>query len=234
MSSRKGSCSRWIAALVIALACLPFFAPTVEACMGCPCGIGPICIPCFPNIASSGEAIEITFFTTERAILRVPGYLTTHLEPGIECVVGLPSLPGLVSVNQVVNFDTKTDFPLAAVNFSSSTIPGPAVSNMVADLGMDVGNSLPWHTFVSTTEGSLDDGEPNHFVLELLLEPETDPYKFVEGLRSSGALLTASSDSEGIPDGGHLFLRPFGTFPIEIKLPGAPTSFDPRQDRVKD
>lgn len=216
MSIRLGSKVRWLAPAMLLFAFLVFTAPPAQACMSCYCT--PYYCWCEANLGMEEEAVEVTFLSAERVVLKVPGYETTDLEDGQECVVAVPELPGMQSIRDLVNFDSDTEFPLEVVSFTSSDLPGREIARVAESKGFDAGNHLPWRSFVSTSSGDLEDGVPNHFVLEIQLEPGTDPYAFVEELRSHGALITASSDADGNPDGGHTYLKPFSNFPMKVTM----------------
>ncbi len=174
---------------------------------------------CEPNgLGIEEDAVEVTFLSAERVVLKVPGYLTTHLQIAQECVVAMPHIPGMESIRELVNFDSDTDFPLGVVSFTASDLPGPEIAKIAHASGFVAGNQLPWWSFVSTTTGNLEDGLLNHFVLEIQLQPGTDPYDFIEELRKHGALLTASSNSDGVPDGGHTFMKPFSQFAMKVTM----------------
>ncbi len=218
---------RKLLSLSILTAAFLLVPATAEACMECDCGI-LYCRPCEDLLTIGGvpvvetqEAIEISFPAKNRAVIKIPGYLTTHLQPNQGCVVAVPPTEGVAKVNAVVNFDSRLGQPFDEVTFDYSADAGALVAEFMADY-IDVGGDEPWEALVSVITGSVNDGVPNHFLVDISIEKGVTPYEFVKSLRDEGMFLTAAAH-DGVPhggdDGGHIFLKRFADFEMIVKYP---------------
>ncbi len=212
---------------ILAAVLLLFPASSAEACMECPCEILTFCIRC-PFLTSDGELrleklepIEVSFPSKNRALIKVPGYLTTHLQPNQGCVVAVPPTEGVEKVNAVVNFDSRLGQPFEEVTFDYSSEAGALVAEFMAEY-IDIGTGEPWEALVSEITGSVNDGVPNHFLVDVSIAKGVTPHEFVESLRGEGMFLTAAAH-DGVPhggeDGGHIFLKRFADFEMIVKYP---------------
>ena len=200
---------------------------SAQACMEC-CG-WIFCRPCWEEVVSPNgapvietqEAIEISFPAKNRAVIKVPGYWTTHLQPNQGCVVAVPPTEGVEKVNAVVNFDSRLGQPFEEVTFDYSSEAGALVADFMADY-IDIGTGEPWQALVSTITGSVNDGVPNHFLIDVSIAKGVTPHEFVKSLRDEGMFLTAAAH-DGVPhggdDGGHIFLKRFADFEMIVKYP---------------
>ncbi len=212
-------------------ALLLFPASSAEACMECECSIWGWCYPCI-LLTTDGEArvesqepIEISFPAKNRAVIKVPGYATTHLEPEQQCVVAFPPAEGVEKVNAVVNFDSRLGQPFDEVNFDYSDAAGAVVADFMTDY-FGFGGEEPWQALVSVITGSVNDGVPNHFLIDVSLEKGVTPHEFVKVLREDGMFLTAASH-DGVPhggEGGHVFLKSFADYEMVVKYPAVEAS----------
>ncbi len=215
--------------LTAALLLLP--ASSAEACMECPCEWAGICWPwnCL-TLDSEGrvqetEPIEVSFPSKSRAVIKVPGYLTTHLEVEQQCVVAFPPAEGVDKVNAVVNFNSALGQPFQEVTFEYSDAAGAVVADFMDDY-FGFGGGEPWQALVSEITGNVNDGVPNHFVIDVSLQKGMTPFEFVKVLREEGMFLTAASH-DGAPhggEGGHVFLKRFGDYEMIVKFPVAYSS----------
>ena len=214
--------------LISALWLVP--APDARACMECECG-GIIidggriryCFPCELEgsnrltRAPSVDRIEVTFPSKDRALIMVPGYVTTHLAVPGECVVGFPGTDEIEKINAVVNFDSTLKIPFDEVTFAVSEASGSALTDF-AQNELQIGSNGPWQALVSTITGEVPDGIPNHFLIDVAMEPGVTPHELVAALREDGIFITASSQG-GIPDGGHIFLKRFRDYEMSVIYP---------------
>lgn len=131
----------------------------------------------------------------------------------------MPPVGGVAAVNSIVNLDSTTNERLEGVTFNPIAAPAQALG----DLGYEAGVSAtdaPWITFLSSITATVEDGIPNHFEIEVTLDGNTSAEEFLQNLRSSGALFTGSSDSQGFPNHGHTYLKSLGDFDVLTLLPG--------------
>ena len=210
--------------LTAALLLLP--ASSAQACMGCECSILWWCRPC-ENLTTDGEIrieklepIEVSFPSKSRAVIKVPGYHTTHLEIEQQCVVAFPPAEGVEKVNAVVNFDSRLGQPFDELTFDYSDAAGAVVAEFMDD-NFGFGGEEPWEALVSVITGNVNDGVPNHFLIDVSLEKGVTPHEFVKVLREEGMFLTAASH-DGVPhggNGGHVFLKHFADYELIVKYP---------------
>ena len=154
----------------------------------------------------------------QRAEIGIYGYSTTHIENGFECLVAMPNVPGIASVDSIVNLNTETDEPLPGVTFSPHAAPASTAEVGFIGGEVGVGNGDPWITFVSNITEKVEDGLPNHFIIEVTLDGETSADQFVRNLRQHGAFFTGSS-TNGFPNGHHLFLKRMADFQVMALYP---------------
>jgi hypothetical protein len=198
-----------------------------QACMGCPCGaILGWCLPCIPDYVTADgskaditDPIEITFPERGRALIKMPGYLTTHLQIGQQCVVGFPPSDGVEKINSVINFNSRLQKPFEEVTFTADEAAGLAVADYMSAT-FDIGNGERWSALVSSITGDVVDGVPNHFVIDVSLKEGVSEHDFVTILMKEGIFLTAASQ-DGVPhggeDGGHVFLKRFSDYQMIVK-----------------
>lgn len=217
------------------LVCFLAIVPTsAEACMTpscdewcdpCACIANQFCLPCIGDsdevlTVPAGPESKVTFLDANRVQLTVQGYDTTQLEPETTCVVSLPPLDSVASVDSVVNYDGRTDAPFSEVEFYySEGRAGIAVAEMALEEGL-TSDRAPWVTFQSNITGTVEDGVPNYFVIELTLNEGVDPLTFIDELRVSGFFLTSGSNEVGIPN-HHPFFRQIGSGPILLDMPSS-------------
>jgi hypothetical protein len=207
-------------ALAVALFAAAFLLQpaSANACMRCP-GF-PFCIPLPPTLPTASE-IYVTFPSPGQAQLAVYGYETTSLQPGGECVTAVAPLQEIDSVTSVVNYNSLTNQPFTEVDFNPSDVPSRTVTRMAADIGLVFPNGVTWPSFLSSITGTVPDGVPNHFVIDVQLSPGVTPLQFLAALKEQGVFITGSSHS-GIPHGGdHLHTKRFADFDIIALLPGS-------------
>ncbi|MEM7050744.1 MAG: hypothetical protein AAF604_13845 [Acidobacteriota bacterium] len=182
----------------IACAIALFAAPSAFACM--------IIIIIIPTEGGT-PTTTVNFVEPGKAQISFKGYETTEVEPNDSCIVALPPVDGLLAVNRVINYDTATGEPLSWVDFRSSKTPGREIADIAEDLGL-AADDTNWHGFLTRVTASVEAGSPNHFVLDVTLDPDVTPWEFVQSLREDGVWATSSSDALGnpTPDHNH-FLR---------------------------
>lgn len=216
--------------LVLAVAALAATAPPAEACMRCICTEdGRICIcDASGTVTEAGDLElfdpvvvsfpEVNRAKPTRAEISVYGYQTTDIRNGFTCVVAMPTLPGVKSVDSVTNLNTLTGEPLEHVTFAPISVPGQEFGRMGYDAGVGETDGS-WVPFVSNITGRVENGIPNHFTIEVTLDGELTAQEFVQTLRRQGGLFTASSDQLGFPDGGHTYLKRFQDFSVMALYP---------------
>lgn len=203
--------------------------PPANACMGCTIRvcveviIVEVCACVLNQENELFDPVVVSFPEGDqekpnRAEIGIYGYATTHIENGFECIVAMPNVPGISSVDSIVNYNTVTGEPLPGVTFTSHS--APASSAEVGFIGgeVGVGNGDPWVTFVSNITERVEDGIPNHFIIEVTLDGETTPDQLVRNLRQHGAFFTGSS-TQGFPNGDHLFLKRMADFNVMALYP---------------
>ncbi len=218
---------RKLLTLSILTAALLFPASSAKACMECECEIFGLCYPCWPFLTADGqgrvdelEPVEVSFPGKNRAVIKVPGYLTTHLEVQQQCVVAFPPAEGVEKVNAVVNFNSALGVPFDEVAFDYSDVAGAVVADFMDDY-FGFGGGEPWQALVSVITGNVNDGVPNHFLIDVSLEKGVTPHEFVKVLSDEGMFLTAASH-DGAPhggEGGHVFLKRFADYQMIVKYP---------------
>ncbi len=227
---------RKLLSLSIVAAALLLLPPgSTEACMECDdCIYFGRCLPCPPShLTSDGEVfleevepVEVRFPAKNRAVIKVPGYLTTHLQIGQGCVVAFPPAEGVEKVNAVVNFDSRFGQPFNEVAFDYDQAAGTVVADFMDDY-FGFGGGEPWEALISEITGNVNDGVPNHFLVDVSLEKGVTPHEFVKVLREEGMFLTAAAH-DGAPyggdDGGHVFLKSFADYPMIVRYPSIETT----------
>jgi len=131
----------------------------------------------------------------------------------------MPPVGGLAAVNSIVNLDSTTNLPLEGVTFNPIAAPAQALGDLGYEAGVSSTN-VPWITFLSNITARVEDGIPNHFEIEVTLDGKTSAEEFLQNLRSSGAFFTGSSDAQGFPNHGHIYLKRLGDFDVLSFLPG--------------
>lgn len=196
----------------------------VVACMGASCDVcwSSGCASCTTSgntvncfdcgqqemIIPEGPQTDVTFLRGNQVRVKVQGYETTQLEPTTECVTAFPPIESVASVDSIVNYDGSTGLPFTEVEFYASDEPGWAVARLAEKEGIGPGNTR-WHSFRSHITGTVEDGVPNYFVIQLTLKEGTDPLDFIEDLKAAGSFLTSGSNEDGAPI-HHSFFRQFG------------------------
>ncbi|MEM7050745.1 MAG: hypothetical protein AAF604_13850 [Acidobacteriota bacterium] len=144
----------------------------------------------------------IMFPESGKAMISITGYETTDVEPNNSCIVALPPVDGVLAVETVVNYDSTTGQPFDWVDFGAAKIPGRELARLAEDQGL-VPDDTSWHGFLTRVTASIEAGTPNHFILEVTLDPRVSPWDFVQALRSDGIFATSSSDAIGNPTSDH-------------------------------
>lgn len=185
-------------------------------CSGCTVsGSSVTCTNCTGGIdylVPEGPRTEVLFLTDTHVRVKVQGYDTTHFSPRTTCVTAFPPLESVLSVDSVVNYNSLTGRPFEEVEFYAEPGPGQAVALLAEEEGVGSAEQS-WHTYRSNITGTVEDGQPNYFVIELTLREGTDPHDFMRQLEASGSFLTSGSDEQGIPN-HHSFFRQFGAGPM--------------------
>ncbi|MEM7483361.1 MAG: hypothetical protein AAF481_19530 [Acidobacteriota bacterium] len=183
-----------IAAAVLVAGVL--FAAPALACMG-PNGCRYNC-----NNGEDSLATLVTFPEPGKALITFTGYETTDVEPNNSCIVALPPVDGVLAVRTVVNHDSGTGEPLGWVDFAPSKVPGRELARLAEDLDL-APDASPWHGFLTRVTADIDAGDPNHFVIEVTLDPNRSIFEFLDSLRRDGIWATSSSDALGNPTPDH-------------------------------
>lgn len=242
-SSMQRSMAPLLAVVAVGAASL-LFAPAAEACMTYDCS--SCCSGCSSCFCDSGSgycecnvtiqgavvdrsSVEVIFNTPRSVSVVLPTYSTTHLQPATTCVTALSPVSGVASVDAVINFDGRTGLPFEEVSFYRSHGPDGAIAQLAAEQGVIDRPDRPWYAFQSHITGSVRDGVPNYFVVNLTLEPGVTKRRFLKALRQEGLFLTSSSDAEGIPTPHHNTFRRLGANEIVVtdlgrEKPERPTS----------
>ncbi|MEM8930878.1 MAG: hypothetical protein AAGE94_06875, partial [Acidobacteriota bacterium] len=173
-------------------------------CSGCECGVctfyGPtIVCDCDEGddfLVPEGPRTQIKILDANRVHLIVQGYETTQLNPFTSCVTAFPPLGTVASVDSVVNYDGRDDQPFEEVSFYRSEVPDSVIARFALEEGVTT-NDEPWYSFQSHITGTVEDGVPNYFVVELTLTEGATPQAFVDELKLSGQFLTSGSDEAG-------------------------------------
>lgn len=228
-----------VALTVIGLAIVGLFAaPVAEACMVRPCPIGcsflGVCFCPTPEAVVTGgfpdQAVvtepgttTLTFIDETHVRVRVAGYATTNITDISECVVAVSPISGIESVDRITNLNSETFEQLAGVSFYPSDRPATAVSKLALDTGVPMESTSPWFSFESHITGSIPEGVPNHFDIEVTLQDGVTALDFINAVRSQGFFLTSSAH-DGVPSTGHQDFFPMGDggLVIEIADPASP------------
>lgn len=209
----------FLAATVLAMGLALTLPGSTMACMIDPPDC-PLC-PYFPSTANVSHKTTVEFLSQDHALIIIEEYVTTHIVPGGGCVTGLSPVAGIRSINAIVNFNGVTDEPFDEVSFFSHPNAGYEMAALAAEIGLTPGKGDPWQGFVADITGTVDDGLPNFFVLDVTLEAGVSPADLVGALMDHGYYLTASSDDNGSPDGGHTVFRRLGDYEIVVIPPPA-------------
>ena len=230
--------------VLLAVVGLVALAPAAEACMECTCTTDEeagttVCI-CDSAIAVENDQdldlfdpVVVSFPVAERerperAVISVYGYQTTDIRNGFTCVVAMPDIPGVESVDAVTNLNTLTGEPLEHVTFAPISTAGEALGELAHEAGIGESAS-PWQAYLSNITGRVEDGIPNHFTIEVSLDGETTAEELVRNVQRLGGFFTASSDQFGFPNGGHTFLKRFADFDVMALYP--PLTVEERPER---
>jgi hypothetical protein len=117
-------------------------------------------------------------------------------------------------VDSVVNIDGRSGRPFEEVQFYPSAGPGSAVAERAMAEGLTTSDT-PWYTFQSLITGTVEDGVPNHFIVDLTLKEGVDAWTFLEELKASGSFLTSGSEEDGTPN-HHTHFRQIGAGAILV------------------
>ena len=214
-------------ALLLAIPASPAAACMTNPCQacwdnGCGCWNGHACWPCDGGIEmlipSSPDTL-VTFVAPDRVELTFNGYDTVGFHPETSSVVAFPPLDSVASVDSVVNYDSRTRQPFSEVDFlkSEDNLSGVAVANLAEQQSM-ASESGAWYAFQSHITGTVEDGVPNYFVVELTLAEGVGPLDFIEELKAAGVFLTSGSTEDGIPN-HHPYFRQVAGGAILVDLP---------------
>lgn len=185
-------------------------------CFGNPAGSSVTSNTGLPDlILLTEKRTTVEWLGNNKIRLTVPGYKTTQLNPFTSCVTAFPPLETVASVDAVTNIDGRTGEPFTEVEFNRSFGADGAVTELARSEGMTT-DDKPWFAFQSNIIGTVADGVPNHFTIDMTLTAGTRLPAFLEELQSTGAFLTSGSDEAGRPN-HHPFFREIGNGPILVQ-----------------
>lgn len=201
-------------------------------CWNCHCGGGPVgphccdlCEPCANSALFDEDVVYpgrtlISFAGPSRALVLLQGYSTTRLQPLTSCITALSPVSGIKDVGTIVNYNSVTGRPFAEVSFYPSLVPSIEAPNLAAHIGLLPAPDKLWFGFQSKITGTVRDGVPNHFLIEVILEKGVSHEAFVANLKREGIFLTSSSDANGVPSEDHnYFKRISATEVLVVSLP---------------
>lgn len=232
--------SRLLIGLCLAVGLLLVASAPMFACMSNNgCSICPAGCSCTSTSSSTtcncsggidyvleGPRTNVLFLDANEVRVTVQGYDTTQLNPLTNCVTAFPPLGTVASVDSVVNYDGRTGEPFEEVTFYRSEVPSATVGSFAQEEGL-AANDEPWHTFQSLITGTVEDGIPNYFVIDLTLREGVSRLEFLDELKTHGLFLTSGSDEAGTPN-HHPYFRQIGDGPITAGQPFAVTPHGPQ------
>jgi hypothetical protein len=208
-------------------------AAEVEACMsndGCSSCSEPCCrsdgsstyCGCDVEQSLAPPPTIVNFLGSRHARITVPGYKTIHLEPATDCVTAMSPVEGIERVNAVTNHNSDTGHRFKEVTFSPAERPGRELALLADEEGLPLGGQGTWFGFKSKITGTVTDGLPNHFVIDVTLKEGVSPEDFIQALKTQGVFATSSSTPDGVPNPGHHYFRRLTAASMLVLFPQRP------------